>query len=431
MNRLKRLTILILIAAAILAARCTTGGAPPATVVPLGEDRYLIDPRVGWSPPIPPAVDRRFDDAWRFFLAGQRDEARQRFAEILAKNPDFVPATLGQAAVALREGNLAEAQSIVERVTSSHPGYTAADFYAAEIALAQKETRRAYDLYRDIARRADAPPTAAERVRELETLLFGELYAAAQAATGDESIRLLREALALNPSATSARILLGQKLIAAKQYEEARRELDPVINSGDVDKPEVQEALAEIEIGRGRYQEAIVRYERLARRSNDPRYARRLEEIKEVWNAANMPPQYQRALESESINRADFAVLLYWKVASVRFAQNVGTPPIAIDIGEVPGREELIRALALGVFGVDPVTRRVGPYTPITSATLTRLAARVLAVRGAPCARGGSAEQILAACSISDPTLGSATPEAPVSGRATAAVLDQLDRALR
>src|SRR5437762_8009107 len=101
-----------------------------------------------------------------------------------------------------------------------------------------------------------------------------------------------------------------------------------------------------------------------------------------------MPPQFQRAAETEELTRADFAVLLYWKVASIRFAQNLGTPPIAVDIFDVLGREEIIRAIALGILQVDPVTRRVGPNTPLTASALTRIAARVLNVRGAACAHG-------------------------------------------
>jgi hypothetical protein len=150
-----------------------------------------------------------------------------------------------------------------------------------------------------------------------------------------------------------------------------------------------------------------------------------------------MPPQVQRAIESEAIDRSDFAVLLYWKVTSVRFAQNLGTPPIAIDIEGVPGREEMIRAIAIGLYDVDPVTRRVSPLRPINTATLTRLAARVLLVRGASCARAvpyerdesARAEKVLAACGVSDPS-GGVAPDAPVGGRAAAALLDQIERIL-
>ena len=71
-----------------------------------------------------------------------------------------------------------------------------------------------------------------------------------------------------------------------------------------------------------------------------------------------MPAHYRAAADSLAVTRSDFAVLLYWTVPSVRFAQNLGTPQIAVDIEDVAGREEIIRALALGLYDVDPVTRR-------------------------------------------------------------------------
>jgi hypothetical protein len=194
----------------------------------------------------------------------------------------------------------------------------------------------------------------------------------------------------------------------------------------------VQEALAEISIGTGQYQDAIARYERLAR--IDPgssRYAHRLEEVKNQFAAANMPPQFLRALESESITRGDLAVLMYWKISSVRFAQDLSTPPIATDIGDVPSRDEIIRLIALGIYQVDPVTRQVNPYAPVSASSLARAAARTLAVRGATCARAAGStdpESILAACRVAD--LVPASADVPVSGRMASAMLEQVDRAL-
>jgi hypothetical protein len=77
------------------------------------------------------------------------------------------------------------------------------------------------------------------------------------------------------------------------------------------------------------------------------------------------------------------------------------------------------------------VTRRVGPGAPVTAASLTRITARLLALRGAECARGlpqNDPSRILAACGITDPAL--AGSEMPVSGRTAAAVMEQVDRAL-
>lgn len=417
-------TILRLIVVAVLAASCAPLATPPPNVTPTGEDRFLVDPRIGYVAPIPPALNTRFEAAWRFAIAGDEPEARRRLNEILQRDPGFAPAILAGAALDLRAGRFAQARDAVAALKQRIPDYTAAAVYEAEIAFRENRTRVAYDLYRALAARPDAPPVVAERLAELRETVFNELYAAAQTAPDAEAIRLLREALAIDAGAIEPRILLATKLIANRQFEEARRELDPLLNTS-ADRTDVQALLAEIDAGRGRYQEAIVRYERLARRTNDPRHAQRLEAIKQEWNAANMPSHYRAALESRELTRAQFATLLYWTVPAIRFAQNLGAPPIAVDIEDLAGREEIIRAIAIGLFDVDAVTRRVSPYRHVTAGRLSTHLARTLQLRGASCARGVTTDRILAACGVQDP-LATHPPDALITGREAHALLSQL-----
>jgi tetratricopeptide (TPR) repeat protein len=420
---------LLIATLAIALARCAPAPAPIVAPAPQGNDRYIIDPRIGYETQPTPATAKRFAEAWLAILGGDYTTARKRLDEIRAKEPAYAPAQLAEAAIDLRQGKTDAARPIVERALAKRPHYTAAEVYAAEIAIAEKQPREAYDRYREIATRPNAPDFTNERIAELRTSLFDQLFHAATAAPDDEAVRLLRDALSINPSASAARILLVQKLVGQHKFDEARTELEPILNSGDVDRAEVQEALAEIDISRGRYEAAIARYERLSKR--DRRFAARLDEIKRQYADANMPAQFRRAIESEAITRADLAVLMYWKVASVRFASNMAAPPIATDIGETPGRDEIVRAMALGIYQVDPVTRRVGPYTPVNGGALTRIAARLLTMRGATCTRGAGndPQKVLAACAIVDPALG-AGPESPVSGRVAAGVMEQVDRAI-
>lgn len=426
--------LLLALAAAVLATRCAT--TPPPAVVSESDDRFLVDPRLGFTP-IAEKLDRRLDRPWQSFIRGDVAAARNSFADLRAKNPEYLPAALGEAAIDIKGGNFDRAWQVVELATSRLPNYTAAQIYEAEIAARQHRLRRANELYTSIVDNPGAPAVARNRLNEVRRQLFEDLVASATNAPDAESVRLLREALTLDPSARAARLLLVSRLTAAKKWEDARLVLTPLTNSADVDRTDVQAALAEIEIGQGQYEQAIVRYERLARREKDPRYAKRLEEVKEEWTAANMPPQYRKALKSEAISRDDFAVLLFWKVASIRFAQNLGSPTIAVDIGEVAGRDEIIRAIAAGVLTVDPVTRRVNPNATVTAVAFSRFAARVLLLRGASCARQapnnggelGHSQAILAACGISDPSI-SLPADAPISGRIAANVLDQIDNAL-
>ncbi len=435
---MSRSSILTITGLALILGGCaTTDTATPPPALQ-GETRFLIDPRTGYTLPTDESIERRFETAWRLFQTGDLAQARRRLASLRSRAPEYAPAELAEAAVNLAEGRVESARGVVERLALRNPDWTAARVYEGEVAMAAGDTRRAWDIYRLLEGRPGLPVTVSERVNLLRQLLYNELYTAAVAAPDEEAIRLLREALEVNPSAADGRLLLAEKLIKQRNLEEARRAIEPLVNSADVDRPEVQEALAEIDVGRGRYQEAIIRYERLARRTNEPRYTARLEEIKSTWSAANMPPQFTTALESPAITRGDFAVLLYWTVSSVRFAQNVGAPMIALDItDDVPGREEIIRAIALAVYDVDPVTRRVGPSRLVTVSSLARLTARVLTLRGANCTQGTAADppesrvsRILAACGIVDPSVG-LSPDQPVSGRTVAAVLERVERALQ
>jgi tetratricopeptide (TPR) repeat protein len=423
-----RLNTIFLLAGALVLAACTTAVAPPPVIAPQAQDQYLIDPRTGFTGTIPPAAADKLEYAWRYALAGNAAEAERMLADVRMRAPELAPATLIEAFLAIRDSRYEDAQRLIDRVQEGDPDNLVARVYEAEIAYRQHETRIAYDLYHRIAALPDAPASARERLTELEGVLFNELYASAQSAPEAEAVRLLREALTFNAGAIEPRILLSQKLVAQKQFEEARRELEPLLNTA-ADRPEVQEVLAEVDAGRGRYQEAIVRYDRLARRTKEPRYAQRLEQIKSEWSAANMPAHYRAALDSLAVTRRDFAVLLYWTVPSVRFAQNLGTPQIAVDIEDVAGREEIIRAIALGLYDVDPVTRRVGPYRTVSAARVSSYLARVLVLRGAACARGVSSDRVLATCGVSDP-LASYSPDAPVTGADTRKALEQVAKQL-
>ncbi len=425
MTRTKNLMLLV---ALIVAASCTPVDLPPPAVTPQGDDRYLIDPRTGAEATLPATVASKFEAAWRYVVAGNEMEAERRLADIQKTNPDLLPVMLAHAAMDIKAGRFDDASAAVAEVLARSPESLAARVYEAEIAVRRGQTRPALDLYQAIAARADAPGIANERVGQLRDALFNELYAAAQNAPDPEAARLLREALMINAGATEARVLLAQKLLAQKRYDEARKELDPLLNT-IADRAEIQEMLAEIEVGRGRYQEAIVRFDRLARRTKDPRYAQRLEEIKQEWSAANMPAHFRDALESVELTRAEFATLLYWTVPSVRFAQKLSSPPIAVDIEDVQGREEMIRAIALGLYEVDPVTRRVSPFRQVTAGRLSSLLARVLTLRGAACARGLSQDKVLAACEVPDP-LATHSSDAAVTGRDAQKMLEQLAKKL-
>lgn len=417
----------ILPAALLLAAACTST-APVVRRPSDPRDRFLIDPRTGYDARVPQSVDQRFQAAWLSVEAGDTDRARQQLTRIQQRQADYLPAELALAAIDVREGRPDLARPIVDAVLNRAPLYTAARVYDAELSARGGDLRRAYSTYAQITAQGPVPEVTREGVIDLRGQLVSAIVASARTAPAAEAVPLLQEALTIDPRSKPTRLLLAQSLVAQRNWNAAFTVVKPLLTT-DGDDPGVQATTAEIEAGRGQYEQAIARYQELA--SRDPRYVPRLNAVKEQWSEANMPPQFTQAIGSEELNRTDLAVLLYWKVASIRFAQNLATPPIAVDVSELPGREEVIRAIAIGMLQVDPVTRRVNPTAPVTAVQLARYAARVLVNRGATCARGAGSDpsRILAACRVTDlsETL---PPDAPVTGRAALGVVEQMDRAL-
>jgi tetratricopeptide (TPR) repeat protein len=415
---------------AFIALACAS--APPAPVALPAAAAHLVRPDLGYPAS---SLAQDLNRGWSEFQAGRFGEAQRHFSEIARRDPGYAPAQLGAAAVALARGDAATAETLIGRVRSGPTRFAAAEVYAAEYWASLEDLARAVATYEPLlaAPGVTLPPSVAARYDALRTRYFDALFAAANQATEpQEAIDALRRALQIRSDAAAARILVVQKLIALGRFDEARTEIDPLFAAGLTDRDDVQAALAEIDAGRGRYQEAIVRLERLARRNaSDPAHARRLEQIKRQWNEANLPPQFQYALKSEALTRAELAVLVYWKVAAVRFARDLGEPPIAVDIADVSGRDELIRAAALSFFNVDPVTREIGPGRVVTRASFVRIATRILTMRGIPeCAAGVAADHperaaaLLGACGASVEDL---SADQPISGATAATILERLD----
>ncbi|HVT44201.1 MAG TPA: tetratricopeptide repeat protein [Thermoanaerobaculia bacterium] len=427
MTRIRQLFPIVLL---LLAARCATAPPPGAPAV----DQNLIDPRTGHAAP-DDSMNRRFDRAWRQFQLGGLGGAQRRFQAIADANRDYLPARLALAAIALQRENLPQAAELIESVLHQQSDYFAAEIYRAELAARQGRLEAAEGIYRRLARH----PLASDRVRargeEIARNWFDVLVDRAQGETDVvRAIALLRQALAVHES-PGARLTLVEKLIETAKYEEAMRQIAPLLTTSRA-QPEIEAALAEIETGMGEYQNAIARLDRLDRTHPDGRYRRRLDEVKQRWIDANMPPRYHNAVASEALTRAQVAILLYWKLPAVRFAQNLAEPPIAVDIADVAGRDEFVRALALRLVPVDPITREAHPERPVTGSAISRMLARILLYQGAACSAAGRdeineslrAQKVLDACGIDWSHL-RIHGEHFISGRELLPLLDQINRA--
>ena len=118
-------TIFLLLAVLFLGA-CADTATPPPMVAPAGEDRYLPDPRTGFTGSLQPAVSSRLESAYRYALAGDEAQAMRLLAELRQRSPDLVPATLLEAMMAIRGGRLDDARRLIEWVREREPENLAA-----------------------------------------------------------------------------------------------------------------------------------------------------------------------------------------------------------------------------------------------------------------------------------------------------------------
>ena len=424
----KSLLLVLLIALLVLS---TAGCATTAPAVSQSKLGFLLDPRIGFTGSSTPAIDKRFGEAWTKLRQGFVADADRAFASIEAKNPGYLPATVGHAVAAVILQDPDRGAALLDKALGVQPDYQAAEAYRAEAALAKGDVTRAFDAYRALAEAPDATATvrsryevvAAERFRQLQTL-------ASSSTSNDEAIVLLEQAVELAPQSDTVREQLARRLIGAGRFAEARTEVTTLIDRGLADVPGVQAMLADIEAGEGNHQAAIIRLERLVKRYPGQGYDDRLASVKIAYKRANLPPRYNAAASAPALTRADLAILAYWEISAFRFAP-IADPPIAVDIADVAGRDEIVQALGLRLLTVDPITRAVEPSRAVTGAAMIRAAGQLLRIGGAPsCTGNGSvpATQALQGCGVPVAAL-AAAPDAPVSGAAALAILVAVENA--
>lgn len=161
------------------------------------------------------------------------DRAREGFATALRLNPNLPGAALGVAQIALLQGDLdgtREALAKAERMAPEHPQVLA---QKAGLAQARGEHDEAVKLYIDAAKRNPADPA-------IQANLARSFAALGKTAFAEQA---LRNAVALKPNYTVARIALGQLLLKEQRLDEALAEFEQVL----AERPDHALALA----GRG------------------------------------------------------------------------------------------------------------------------------------------------------------------------------------
>lgn len=416
------------VALILLATACaTTPGVPSETRRPPSPRiEALVDPVLGWERGGDPQA-RAASVAWEEFREGWIDRAERAWQQLASSPEQFPPALLGLAASAIERVEYDRAESLIARATAGQR-WLAADIYSAQLA----RLRGDIDSAVTILSRAILDPLTPARIRDVYRTVQADYIAdlSSRARMSDDPLQriaLLERALETGPISEDDRRLLVRAYLSRNDAARARETLQPLLRTGAAAENETQAVLADIEVAEGNFTAAMRRLERLVEVSNDPRFRKRFDEVKVAWHESTLPPRFHEAVSSPALTREQLAVLLFWKVPAVRFAQQISQPPIAVDLQGVRGREEMVRALALELLSVDRSSRRARPSELIRTSRFIEVAAATTRLSRPVCASLPmvNARTLLRGCGIDTSALGE-NPDDLVEGEAASAILNQI-----
>lgn len=374
----------------------------PESRVPAAERPFLLDPASGYPLAADPAALDRIATAFASLATGADLAAVRAEAEaVLLADPELLPAIVLAAQVdflQFQDRRVVDAlRPVVDTISGTGSGTgsdAGSEYVAASLLLARSLERSgaevlAYGRYRALA---DQSAIAAERADELHERAhqvvqsrFDEALRRGRAEMAREELDRLR---AWSPD-TFETLDAERRLWHATGDEPeelvvVRRliELDPSF--------ELRHRQAELELSTGEVRTGLDLYSRLIdEMPDDPSLEDGLARAKFLYKLLLLPPRVQELARAAELDRADLATMLYWLFPSVRYSE-VDAPPIAQDILDEPGRDEILRVLDLDLMGVDRALHRFRPLEPATrQVALAALLSLMLDVERPPACLSG------------------------------------------
>ncbi len=359
-------------------AGCASGGGRPSGAVSTQEVPFLLPPDEGWSGTLTPSQSSWLSDRHRGLLGG--DDLTRLRAEIvaeLARDPDFVPASVLEAQTRFVERQYQSVLDSLEPIRQASPGYVAAEVTYGRAAERVGRTLVAFEAYWSVKQDAAA---AAQRVEAMLDTVIERL--------GRQVDEQLAEGLVAEAEETVAKMDLYapedvRTLQAAQGLAAASGDLTALLarlrtatDEPGAD-PELVRRRVELELQVGDPAAAVRLAEGLtAADPADPGLAELLRRAQFTWRLNVLPPEVRRLARVGELSRADFAVLVYWLFPSVRYGRSA-EGRIATDIIDHPERERIVRVINLGLLEVDSV-HRFEPDRAITAGDAQRALLRLL-----------------------------------------------------
>jgi tetratricopeptide (TPR) repeat protein len=358
----------------VLAVSCATPPKPPPP-----RDRFPLDPREGASGAFPPDAQ----SGWMSLLAGDASGARAEFDVARRQEPASLPVQIGEIEALVAAGALPEARAAcAEAMPGSGPGDATLPLLVAcgEAEARSGQAIAGYDLYRQAAARAPERAGITARAAELRAQARDQAGKEAQEAAARKDWAAARlaagRAIEIDPDSAAAREAAGDVEREAGQGSAALERYGEALQR-DPSSRELQGKIARLAAERGDWASAIPALERLA--AEDPSFEAEAEEARLSFRLSNWPEAERAAARASRLTRGDAARLVWWMVPEVRQVR-VSAGIIASDIVDRSDRDQIARAVGLGLIDVDRETHRARPDAALTFGAAARLDLRLYAL---------------------------------------------------
>jgi len=382
----------LLLAALWLGACASSQPAPPVREPrpPREPDRalaqelrsFLLDPVESYPREIDPEQAEQLQSAYRDLVERSDVEgARAAAAELLEVDAALAPAQVLAAQADFVEERLREVVTRLVPVGDSMPGYVASQLLLGR-AAETLDVPLAYAAYRAIATRSSL---ALQRLGELHPraveILSNRLQEALRTGNLDEAQKHLSFLESWAPSEIGT--LEGALAVAVARGDQAAElaAVKGLVTRRPEDRKLLERRVA-LEMAVGDPSAGLqIAQDLAARHPNDPEAARLLEASRFRWRLSMLPQSVQTVAAKPDLDKADFAVLLYWLVPNVRYARP-SAGRIATDVLDHPHQEEIVRVVNLGLMDVEPTLHRFSPSATLRRGPALRVLVRTLSSFG-------------------------------------------------
>jgi tetratricopeptide (TPR) repeat protein len=326
--------------------------APMTTVVAEAQTLGFPMPTRGpGAPTVSRSDQRKIERAWTQLAEGKIAAARKRASRV--KDP--VVGHLLRDQITMVEG-IDDARAALESLVTDNPEYAAAWLTLSVAGERSGDEARAWEAAN---RGLELWPVEEWQLRvdELRARWIDDRVsnAALELVAGDAEAALQTAdlALALDPDQRDGLLVTARALVALEEVELAEVTLAAL--GSDPDALYLAGRIAE---ERADWQTAMDLYGSLPEVYPDRDAALLRAQLR--WRRANFPSHVQEALASPDLTRAELAVVL---VSSTPELEGLvgGTVPVLSDIIELPSHREILTAVRLELFEVDPFEHRFAP----------------------------------------------------------------------